>query len=419
MREKILILADWFSPGYKAGGLVTALANLSHAIGDRFELFVMTRDRDLGDSAAYRDITANEWRTRESARVLYTQDFSFRNLRLQIERVQPDILYLNSFFSSISVKALVLHKLGLSGEAPLVIAPRGELSPGALAIKARKKTSYASVALRVGLCDRVWWHASSDREAREIRDFLEAHGQKQAPIITASDIPPAAWGSAASAPACPRRIKNGAARLIFISRISPKKNLLFALDALRAVSGAVELDIYGPVDDANYWAECELVIRALPPNVTVRYLGAVSREDVAPILREHDFFVLPTQSENFGYAILEALVEGCPVLISDQTPWNDLDAQGAGWVIPLDDRGAWARALAECISMDRETHTQMAARARQSVTAWLSRANPARETIEMFESVLSNATPALKPAADRPRNHDAKPYADPAREVAK
>lgn len=131
MRKKIFILADWFSPGFKAGGLVTALANLTRAIGERFELFVMTRDRDLGDLASYRGIAANEWREGENAKVHYTADFSFGNLRRQIERVQPDVLYLNSFFSSISVKTLLLRKLGLTAKVPVVIAPRGELSRGA------------------------------------------------------------------------------------------------------------------------------------------------------------------------------------------------------------------------------------------------------------------------------------------------
>src|ERR1700761_2957692 len=155
MRKKIFILADWFLPGYKAGGLVTALANLTRTIGDRFELFVMTRDRDLGDLAAYRGIAPNEWRDGENIKIFYTGDFSFGNLRRQIERVQPDVLYLNSFFSSISVKTLLLRKMGLAAKVPIVIAPRGELSPGALAIKAGKKTLYSRLAIRGGLYDGV------------------------------------------------------------------------------------------------------------------------------------------------------------------------------------------------------------------------------------------------------------------------
>jgi glycosyltransferase involved in cell wall biosynthesis len=417
MRKKMFILADWFSPGFKAGGLVTALANLTRAIGERFELFVMTRDRDLGDLASYRGITANEWREAENANVFYTADFSFGNLRRQIERIQPDVLYLNSFFSSISIKTLLLRKLGLTAKVPVVIAPRGELSPGALAIKAGKKALYSRMAIRGGLYGGICWHASADLEFREIETFLESHGQLHEAIATASDIPPIAWSIAESRLA--RRAKSGPTRFVFISRISPKKNLLYALKALETGSDEVEFDVFGPIDDANYWADCQRVIRTLPANVTVRYRGAIARDDVASVLREYDFFLLPTQSENFGYAILEALAEGCPVLISDKTPWNDLAALGAGWVTPLPDRDAWVRAIALCIAMDADTHAQMAARAREYVSEWLRRTNPTHETIEMFEAVLANPSALLRHAVANGSHHEEPAYVDPAREAAK
>jgi glycosyltransferase involved in cell wall biosynthesis len=47
-------------------------------------------------------------------------------------------------------------------------------------------------------------------------------------------------------------------------------------------------------------------------------------------------FVLPSKGESFGHAIFEALSLGCPVLISNQTPWNNLLAQNAGIDLPLD-----------------------------------------------------------------------------------
>jgi glycosyltransferase involved in cell wall biosynthesis len=417
MRKKVFILADWFSPGYKAGGLVTALANLTEALDDRFELFVMTRDRDLGDSAAYPEIVASEWRGDPRTNIFYTADFSMANLRRQIERVRPDVVYLNSFFSLISVKALLLRKFGLTVKVPFVLAPRGELSPGALSLKPGRKATYSEFALRGGLCAGVYWHASSDLEAREIGAFLESHGQKRATIFSASDIPPAGWSAPAIGNA--RRPKSGATRFVFVSRISPKKNLLFALEVLRAVSGEVELNVYGPIDDATYWADCERASRALPANVSVHYRGAVAPADIATILREHDFFLLPTLGENFGYAILEALAQGCPALISNATPWNDLAAQCAGWAIPLRERSEWIRAIDQCVAMDSETHAKMSVRAREYVQAWLSRINPVSETIEMFEFVLTQSKPAPDhTGADRSR-HEEPAYADPARETGK
>jgi glycosyltransferase involved in cell wall biosynthesis len=62
--------------------------------------------------------------------------------------------------------------------------------------------------------------------------------------------------------------------------------------------------------------------------------------------------LLPTRNENFGYVILEALLAGCPVILSDQTPWRDLDEKQAGWVIPLGDEAGFVRALDAAIQMD-------------------------------------------------------------------
>ncbi len=62
-------------------------------------------------------------------------------------------------------------------------------------------------------------------------------------------------------------------------------------------------------------------------------------------LAQHDVLFLPTRSENFGHVIHEALSVGVPVLISDQTPWSDLEANGAGWNIALDASSEFVRAI--------------------------------------------------------------------------
>jgi glycosyltransferase involved in cell wall biosynthesis len=122
---------------------------------------------------------------------------------------------------------------------------------------------------------------------------------------------------------------------VFISRISPKKNLLFALRMLQSVLGDISFDIYGPIEDARYWNRCEKAIGTLPPNVRVKYMGMVEHEKVGEVFAEHDLFLFPTLGENYGHVICEALSAGCPVLISDQTPWRHLQEEGAGWDIPL------------------------------------------------------------------------------------
>ena len=46
-------------------------------------------------------------------------------------------------------------------------------------------------------------------------------------------------------------------------------------------------------------------------------------------------FVLPTKTENFGHAIYESMACGLPVLISDKTPWHNLEKNKAGFDLSL------------------------------------------------------------------------------------
>src|SRR5690606_2741866 len=125
----------------------------------------------------------------------------------------------------------------------------------------------------------------------------------------------------------------GHARFIFLSRINPIKNLLFALELLRELQGNVELDVAGPPQGV-YWQQCRELINTMPPNVTVNYRGSVPHEQVPETLAAAHFFLLPTLNENFGHAIFEAFAVGLPVIISDQTPWQALQEKGIGWDIP-------------------------------------------------------------------------------------
>ena len=50
MKPRVLIFADWYLPGFRAGGLVTAVFNLVESIGASYDLFIFTRDRDIADT---------------------------------------------------------------------------------------------------------------------------------------------------------------------------------------------------------------------------------------------------------------------------------------------------------------------------------------------------------------------------------
>ena len=84
----------------------------------------------------------------------------------------------------------------------------------------------------------------------------------------------------------------------------------------------------------------------------VNYCGMLSHDEIHKTFCRYDAFLFPTLSENYGHVIAEALVTGCIPIISDQTPWTDMNEAGAGWALPLEDETAFKKAIQEVVDMD-------------------------------------------------------------------
>src|SRR5690606_1094671 len=117
----------------------------------------------------------------------------------------------------------------------------------------------------------------------------------------------------------------------FLSRLSRKKNLDFAIKVLSCVRRDVHFHVYGPTpraEDVDYLSRCEELARNLPANVQYQYCGDVKNENVVRVLAGYDLFCLPTWGGNYGHVIREALTAGLAVVISDRTPWRGLEQLG-------------------------------------------------------------------------------------------
>jgi len=217
---------------------------------------------------------------------------------------------------------------------------------------------YFESARLFGLYNNVIWQASSKCEEKDIRRLF---GSKIS-LVIAPNLPSPIYKQKKQLNR--KNIKvAGSLKIIFLSRISKKKNLIGALNMMKELNGEVLFDIYGPLEDNNYWIECRKIIKRLPNNIRVRYIGAVKHEQVKTLMKEYNLFFLPTFGENFGHVILEALVAGCPVLISDQTPWRNLEKKGVGWDLPLDCPEKFQEVLQKCIDMNEPEYNILSNRA--------------------------------------------------------
>lgn len=337
-RPVILVSIDHYLPGFRAGGPARSIANMVELLSDEFDFRIVTSDRDLGAMAPYREVEVGRWTQLGRGSVLYLPNGSRSPAVLR--GTPHDVLYLNSFFSRRATMAPLLARLGrFLPDKPVVLAPRGEFSSGALQIKARRKTVYLRTSKAISLFGGITWAATSQFEADDIRRVLGEHASR---IAICPNLP--ARLPATSRQRAPVNV-SGPLKVLFLSRISPMKNLGFAFDALALVKNPVVFTIVGPAEDRAYFDSCRRKAEALPSNIRVEWKDPVEPKDVDSVMASHDLFFLPTLGENFGHAIAEALGAGTPVLISDRTPWRDLEKLGIGFDFSLDNPAAYANAI--------------------------------------------------------------------------
>src|ERR1700689_3706697 len=128
MKPRVLMFADWYLPGSKGGGTVSAIANLVESLGDEFCFSLITRDRDNMDDRPYASVQSDQWVEAGKAKVLYTSNLSFRHLIRRVEEVDPELVHLNSYFSRFTIKLLLLRRANLLRKTPVILAPHGEFS---------------------------------------------------------------------------------------------------------------------------------------------------------------------------------------------------------------------------------------------------------------------------------------------------
>lgn len=353
------------------------------SLGAQFQFFVITRDRDATDTRTYSGVVPHQWIEVGKARVFYCSTIGLSILRRVYSEVQPDVISLNSYQDKFTRLMVALRRLGALGATPMLIAPRGEFSPGAMEIKKGKKFLYRTAARILGLYDNVLWQASSPIEMDHLVKAAPASVHPDSVFLT-SEINDGLESSA------PRPAKlPGSVRLVYLSRISEKKNLHFVLELLKRVEGNITLDIYGPVapQDAAYWEQCMTLMSHLPAGTSVQYLGPLDHADVPHVLRAYHFFILATRGENYCHAAVEAFVNGTPAILSNETPWVNLQNTLAGFDIPLANVREWITVLQRCVAMGNSAYIEYLSGARAYGRAF-SNEDAVEQHIAMLKTAL-------------------------------
>lgn len=348
-KKKLLILVDWFVPGYKAGGPIKSCYNISLALKNDYEISVITSDTDHGEMEPYKNIQSNKWLNDvlTGVNIFYINRKSFTRKQYidLINSVQADYIYLNHLYSPFFVVYPIYLKWRQKINGKLIVCPRGALHSGALAEKSLKKKIFLKLFKMLNWPKFIRFHATNEKEAQEI--LFHFPGSDVHIANNLSDLPKS------SSELIPKT--SGFLKLIYIARIAKIKNLHLILQALKSVKGNIDFTIAGPMEESTYWNDCNKIISELPENIKVKYLGAIAPSEVNTRLKESHLYVLPSNGENFGHSIFESFQNGRPVLISDRTPWKNLNVVKAGWDLSLDSIGAFRQALQNAVEWDQNT----------------------------------------------------------------
>jgi len=382
--KNILVFIDWYWPGYKAGGTVRAFLNMVSYMKDDFVFHIITRDTDYTESSSYASVKSNEWnKITENVRIFYAskENISLGIWKKLIRETHFDMVYVHGIFSFwFSILPLLLIKN--KTKKKILVAAHGMLGDHAFQVKPLKKGIFIWLIRLTGLYKDVAFHAANTQEAIDIRK----RAGKKVKIHIADELPQRVRPLKVR----PRKKEPGRLRLAWVARIAPEKNLKYALEVLSGIEeGEIWYDLYGPVYDERYWEECREIIRTLPPNVHVSWKGSLAGDQVMKVLQDYHALFLPTTGENFGHAILESMMSGCPVIISDRTPWRDLEKNGCGFDIPLEKIEVFQEKIAELAGLDQGAFDSLTHRTLQFIEDYTKSPAALKENYALFNDMIS------------------------------
>lgn len=351
-KKRILIFIDWFLPGDKAGGPVRSCANLIDHLQDDFDFSVVTRDTDYTESIPYKTIQSDAWNNLPDGKRVYyisAAQLNRETISRLLQEEDYDFIYLNGIWSQPFTVWPLQAIRKLDQKPKVVLAVRGMLAPSAMAIKALKKKVFLAFAKLKGIYSGIVFHATNEKEADETRSVFGTGST----VRVAGNLPRQVNQRADS-----RATKHEPLRIVSIARIAPEKNTLYAIESLMQVKSRAEVHFFGSIYNEAYFRECKTLSEKLPAHIPVSFPGALESEAIAETLSTYDLLFLPSRGENFGHIILEAMQAGVPVLISDQTPWENLAKEKAGWELSLDAPNAFAEKIDALAAMKNEEYAE-------------------------------------------------------------
>jgi glycosyltransferase involved in cell wall biosynthesis len=342
-RKRVLMIYRSYFPSQSHLGPATAIRNLATSMAGDYDFHILTLNHEFADGTAlFPDAVHRE--VQGSVVVEYIPR-GWAGWRILAQRLRDgfDVVDIQCAFDPLlSIPALLLCRLGVARRSRVCHTPHGIFMDVIMSAGAAKKKLFCRLTDVFGLYRNVTHLAGSPGEETDIR---RRHRRSQnvrmvSQFVEASANQPVARDKPA-----------GRLNIAFVGRVTEQKNLIFALDTLRRLPFASQLDIFGEVGDSPYAQRCIAMSKAPDSRCRVTFCGTLAKDALFARLPHYDLLLHPTLGENFGHSIVEALAKGVPVLISDNSPWTDVADSHAGWSLPLSQQAAFIDRLREVHDM--------------------------------------------------------------------
>jgi glycosyltransferase involved in cell wall biosynthesis len=285
--------------------------------------------------------------------------------------------------------SMVAAALARDCKRPYIISAHGMLEPWALRHKRLKKAAYAALVEIRNMKGAACLRALSVDEGNDYRRLgltspiaIIPNGVEAGPDVSGETFLNA-YPKLAS-----KRI------VLFLGRLHHKKGLHMLLEAWARVAPKVDdlhLVIAGP-DSEDTLASLEELRSSLKIQSSVTFAGMLNGEEKWSALAASSVFVLPSYSEGFSVAVLEALSMAVPVMVSSACHIPEVETAGCGWVIPSDGQRL-ERALIEYSALSEGALAQMGKRGEELVRRRFTSSVVGKQMSEVYDWIEGGKRP--------------------------
>lgn len=305
--------------GEQYGGIATCTYDLVTSLqDDRNQVRLMTflpknpRERVLGQGEPWMTLVNNDG----VGPVNYSS-----NILQQLKTEQADILHVNGLWQHICHATCAAAR---DARKPYVITPHGMLYPATLKRSYWKKWPMLKLWFSKDILQASCLHATCEDEMLHLRNF-----GYRGPICIIGN--PVRMPRETESIIALRENEVYPTTIGFLGRLHPRKNVENILRGMEKAGNQLIKAVIIGSGDADYEAFLRAEAERLGVADRVEFAGFVSGREKYEMLGRLSALFVPSDMENFGMIVPEALLVGTPVMASLGTPWKDLNDYGCGW----------------------------------------------------------------------------------------